>query len=597
MIGTGIAPLENVIEDRIYTPGGNFERYVVYPRSFSLVSTAIGTTLADYHDKRQALFNVLAPDVLDDEPFILRYTGGTVTKEIKARYNGGLTLTGPKGYAEPVALQFVAADPLFTQIGETSGGAVDTSDSATFRTYHGRIDGVWNNLGPPDAAGTYNYVYAIAVGKDKTVYFGSNNFNIDNIPNAAYIASWDGSSWSALGSGMNSYVLALNIKPDGNLLAGGNFTTSGGTTTRGIAEWNGSSWSALGPPSAGGGVRAVEVGPDGTIYVGGSFTNFDSGDAATDYIAQWDGSNWTSLGTPPNGIVNALEIDTNGDLYVGGDFSQAGGATANRIAKWDGSSWTSLSTGTTNGNVDTIILLNGELYVAGDFTTLDGVSANRIASWNGVSWSPLGTGFNAACYTLGTWRGFITAAGEFTTAGGLDLSATSRMALWNGSSWAHMDSDFVPGVSPVVTALSRTTEYLPNDMYVGSSSSGTGTYAGTTSITPAGNARVYPIISIDRSGGTTAKLTSIINETTKAALWFDFDIQDGETITIDLRPGKQTVTSSYWGDILPMLLGSDTSDFYLLPNTANDIKAFVATTGAPTVTATIKWVESYWSVD
>ncbi|NIO09565.1 MAG: hypothetical protein GTO40_16810, partial [Deltaproteobacteria bacterium] len=47
---------------------------------------------------------------------------------------------------------------------------------------------------------------------------------------AMYIASWDGSSWSALGSGMNDFVYALTVY-DSKLIAGGWFTTSGEVVT------------------------------------------------------------------------------------------------------------------------------------------------------------------------------------------------------------------------------------------------------------------------------------------------------------------------------------------------------------------------------
>src|SRR5947209_1828210 len=66
---------------------------------------------------------------------------------------------------------------------------------------------------------------------------------------ANYIAKWNGSSWSALGSGMGGqscpYVGALAVSGT-DLYAGGNFETAGGTAANSIAKWNGSSWSALG---------------------------------------------------------------------------------------------------------------------------------------------------------------------------------------------------------------------------------------------------------------------------------------------------------------------------------------------------------------
>ncbi|MFN8730160.1 MAG: hypothetical protein ACK5Z4_09920, partial [Planctomyces sp.] len=58
-------------------------------------------------------------------------------------------------------------------------------------------------------------------------------------------------AWSALGSGMSNgassaFVYALTPLPGGDLIAGGRFTTAGGVTVNSIARWNGSAWSALG---------------------------------------------------------------------------------------------------------------------------------------------------------------------------------------------------------------------------------------------------------------------------------------------------------------------------------------------------------------
>ena len=47
-------------------------------------------------------------------------------------------------------------------------------------------------------------------------------------------------------TGMNGYVSALAIAPDGALYAVGWFTTANGVSANHVAKWDGSSWSALG---------------------------------------------------------------------------------------------------------------------------------------------------------------------------------------------------------------------------------------------------------------------------------------------------------------------------------------------------------------
>src|SRR5207249_3904296 len=131
--------------------------------------------------------------------------------------------------------------------------------------------------------------------------------------------------------------------------AGGIFTNTGEISATNIAKWDGSSWSALGSgisgpsdyPYFGGSVSALAV-SGSNLYAAGSFSSAGS-NAATN-IAKWDGHNWSALGSGVNASVSALAISGT-DLYAGGEFMKAGGLTANRIARWDGSSWSAAGSG------------------------------------------------------------------------------------------------------------------------------------------------------------------------------------------------------------------------------------------------------------
>ena len=147
---------------------------------------------------------------------------------------------------------------------------------------------------------------------------------------ADFIAKWNGSSWSALGSGLNSTVIKI-ILSNGDLYAGGTFTDAGGNASADrIAKWNGTSWSPLGSGLNGTVYVMAARGTD--IYAGGNFTDA-GGDTNADYIAKWNGTSWSALGsTPLNGAVHGITVDGS-KIYASGSFTDAGGnSNADRIA-------------------------------------------------------------------------------------------------------------------------------------------------------------------------------------------------------------------------------------------------------------------------
>src|SRR6185369_7124215 len=77
------------------------------------------------------------------------------------------------------------------------------------------------------------------------LYVGGNFNAAGGVGLANFIARWNGSAWSALGSGVNFNVYAVALSGT-DLYVGGSFTTAGGAPASRIAKWNGSAWSALG---------------------------------------------------------------------------------------------------------------------------------------------------------------------------------------------------------------------------------------------------------------------------------------------------------------------------------------------------------------
>src|SRR5262249_27516817 len=151
---------------------------------------------------------------------------------------------------------------------------------------------------------------------------------------AVHIAKWNGSSWSALGSGINNIgVNALGLDVHSNLFAGGLFNFAGGLGVQNVAKWNGSIWSTIGSGLSGA-LFAVTLDPSGNLYAGGLFTSVN-GVAATNII-EWNGTNWLPLGAGVVGglgtQIYALTTDNAGNLYASGIFTNIGGIAASNIA-------------------------------------------------------------------------------------------------------------------------------------------------------------------------------------------------------------------------------------------------------------------------
>lgn len=254
----------------------------------------------------------------------------------------------------------------------------------------------------------------------------------------AHAAAGD-ENWSALGSGINGCCFVKTLATVGNnLYAGGQFTAAGGISANHIAKWDGSSWSPLGTgvtAFSGANIANLAAASNGNLYAGGAFTT--AGSVSANNIAKWDGSDWSALGSgilgdPGATQVGALALDGN-NLYVGGRFTTAGGISASHIAKWDGSNWSAVGGGM-NDSVTCLLVVGNNLYAGGTFTTAGGVSANHIAKWDGSSWSPLGSGMDNTVSALAVdASGNLYAGGSFSTAGGV---AARNIAKWNGSTWS-----------------------------------------------------------------------------------------------------------------------------------------------------------------
>ncbi len=338
------------------------------------------------------------------------------------------------------------------------------------------VTGPWSPLGSNGSGdGALNSnVNALAVS-GSNLYVGGDFTNAAGIATADYVAVWNGNAWSALGSNttgggaINNSVFALAVSGN-NLYAGGNFSNAAGVATADyVAEWNGSTWSGLGSNGLGdGAINKVvfTLAVSGShLYVGGAFGNV-AGVSTADYLAEWDGTTWSGLGSngAGDGALNypVLALAVSGsNLYVGGYFTNAAGiATADYVALWHTTVlgggrhnfiWSALGSngagdGALNQEVRALAVSGSNLYVGGAFTNAAGMlTADNIAEWNGSAWSALGSNgagdgaIDDSVDALAVSGSDLYVSGLFSDAAG--IATADLVAEWNGSAWSALGSN------------------------------------------------------------------------------------------------------------------------------------------------------------
>lgn len=347
---------------------------------------------------------------------------------LKSFGQGYLYDTLGSGANNSVACQAVFNNELYVGGAFTSAGGINTNYIAKWN------GSAWSQVGTWAGVGTNNSVMTMAVYNSELYVGGS--FTSAGGSSVTGIAKWSGYGWSAVGSGLggsfqSAYTMAVY---NNELYVGGAFLTAGGVTSDGIAKWNGSSWSSLGGSGFGGALpRAMAlVVYNNNLYIGGTFTS--AGGLNATGIAKWNGSNWSTLGTGLGGSAQARSLAVyNNELYVGGAFSGAGGVITNSIAKWNGSAWSAAAgVGTSAyGSVYSMTIFNNDLFVGGQFSAIAGISVSSIAKWNGNIWDSIQGGVSgyAPVRSLEVYNNKLYLGGDFTSAFGISANRIAMIKL------------------------------------------------------------------------------------------------------------------------------------------------------------------------
>ena len=386
--------------------------------------------------------------------------GGVAASRV-ARWNG--TAWNPLGTGAANGVSGVVLVLAVAGNGDVYAGGFFTQAGAVGANNVARWNGTaWSSLGAGLSSGGSSYVYALTVASTGDVSVGG-SFTQAGAVGANNVAQWTGTVWNALGTGLanglNGGINALVIASNGSVYAGGDFTQAGAIVANGVVRWTGTMWAPLGIGSANGvngSVTALALASNGDVYAGGNFTT--AGGVVANYVARWNGTAWNALGTglssgAGSGAIYALVVASNGDVYAGGDFATAGGAGTNNVARWNGSTWSSVGTGAANGVSGSVYALavasNGDIYAGGGFATAGGVAVNGVARWSGTAWSPLSSataiGVNGYVSALAlAANGNLYVGGSFTTAGGI---AASGVAKWDGTAWSSLGTGGGNGVN------------------------------------------------------------------------------------------------------------------------------------------------------
>jgi len=361
-----------------------------------------------------------------DQPFLLRYLDTLGPMDLEAYYESGLEFSGDLRYPfeNSFGVRLLCPDPYWKE---------DSQDSIVLTPYQ-------------------------------------------TVANANYILMRKDGEWQAMGTGGNLDVFDILVHSNGDIYAGGTFTSMGGVAnTARIARWNGTTWETVGGAGgiiSDGGVYALAEAPNGDVYVGGYFVTI--GGVAFNRIARWDISAgvWVVLNAGGaaqglNGTVNGIDVAADGTMYCCGNFTADNGVpvTLNYVASYDPTAdvFSGIGTAATGLNARTYTVeidIDGEtVYFGGNFTALFGPvgSYDYVIQYNPGNntfqdMAVLGGGMDDQVRFLKRdLEGGVYAGGRFTEAGFARAphGGAQKVAYWNRKVWYPLgvDDDGLMGVA------------------------------------------------------------------------------------------------------------------------------------------------------
>lgn len=246
-------------------------------------------------------------------------------------------------------------------------------------------------------AGPAGQVYAIALQTDGKIFIGGgfgsyNGTTANNFARLNTNGSLDTAFNTNLGTGFNSYPLAVAVESSGKILVGGSFTSVNGTTANYIARLN-----SNGTPDSGfitnngtgfnSFVQSFAIQTDGKIVVGGSFSDFNG--TSRNPVARLNSTGTLDTGFNPvisNNTILSVVIQTDGKIIATGNtiFGAFDRQYIARLNQSDGSLDLTFDAGTGPDFAlyQTALQLDGTIFAVGSFTSFSGIKRSNIIKLN-----------------------------------------------------------------------------------------------------------------------------------------------------------------------------------------------------------------------
>lgn len=404
--GMGYPPANHGVFETVYRDGGMLRRLRYGPRILDLTIVVQGRSPSHLMDELKRLYRAIRPDPVLLKPCRVQVVMDGRTATMDVVFSGETIRQDMAGRKATITLRFVAYYPMWMGGVQSAplnmdGGSFINSNYSRIYERRQLIDGqpVWVQLTEANGPIVAMKIEKNADGSYK-MWVGGDFTSIGGIA-ANRIAQYDSATntWSALSGGTNNTVMAIE-KIGNYLYVGGAFTSAGGVAASYIARYNlvNGTWENIG--DANGVVRAISAYYPvfGTYVVaGGDFTTI--GGTTVNYVARGEISGtsviWSAMGQGAGSVVYAISVkrrptDVEDTVYIGGNFTyvrQSDGSTVNTAyaAMWRGQ-WYAMGAG----------LPGPSTAVAAD---QDGMpwfgSGSALYSWNGSGWArfttPAGT--------------------------------------------------------------------------------------------------------------------------------------------------------------------------------------------------------------